>query len=381
MSSTIPTLALPYPILTKIIGQPTNTSITLLTKEIYANALTIPSLRGGGAHGHLGFVMDATAYQQHSTTAFALPAHPGATPNHPPGATSAQIQESIRAFNALVAEHSLAITVREELKKQLLLAVDQLYLAALEDPIFGFANVTLAAMLNHLTTTYGTLSCSDLEKNRASIRTLWTPTEPIERLWERLREVRRIATAGADPIADSVAINLTHLLFEATGVFTHACETWLTRPAANKTMTEFQTFFNAANKERLRRLTTSQAGFHSANVTATDTTQAGFHSANATATDKTRAATPPAPPVTVTTPGLTTSNDGSQVFYCWTHGLGFNKNHTSATCSNPAEGHCQTATLRNMRGGNNNIMSGRRRPKPDTTKDAATKTDATTKAT
>jgi len=34
-----------------------------------------------------------------------------------------------------------------------------------------------------------------------------------------------------------------------------------------------------------------------------------------------------------------------------------------------------------MRGGNNNIMSGRRRPKPDTTKDAATKTDATTKAT
>jgi len=189
MSSTIPTLALPYPILTKIIGQPTNTSITLLTKEIYANALTIPSLRGGGAHGHLGFVMDATAYQQHSATAFALPAHPGANPNHPTGATSAQIQESIHAFNSLLAEHSLAITVREELKKQLLLAVDRLYLAALEDAIFGFANVTVADMLTHLNTTYGTLSCSDLEKNRASIRTLWTPTEPIELLWERLREV------------------------------------------------------------------------------------------------------------------------------------------------------------------------------------------------
>jgi len=136
-------------------------------------------------------------------------------------------------------------------------------------------------MLTHWTTTYGTLSCSDVEKNRASFRTLWSPTERIERLWERLREVRRIATTGADPIADPVAINLTHLLFEATGVFSHACETWLTRPATNKTLTEFQAFFNAANKERLRRLTTSQAG---------------FHSANATATDKTRSATPPAPP-------------------------------------------------------------------------------------
>jgi len=34
-----------------------------------------------------------------------------------------------------------------------------------------------------------------------------------------------------------------------------------------------------------------------------------------------------------------------------------------------------------MRGGNSNIMSGRRRPKPDTTTDAAAKTDATTKTT
>jgi len=338
----------------------------LLTKEIYANACTIPSLHGGGAHGHLGFVMDATAYQQHSTTAFVLPAHPGTNPNHPTGATSAQIQESIRAFNSLLAGHSLAITVHEELKKQLLLAVDRLYLVALEDAIFGFANVTVADMLTHLNTPYGTITCSNLEKNRASIRTLWTPTEPIELLWDHLRKVRRITTAGTDPISDAIAINLTHLLFEATGVFSHACETWLTRPDATRTFTDFQAVFNAANNERLRRLTTSQAGFHSANVITMD---------------KASSASLPAPPTHVTTPGLTIANDSSHVFYCWTHGLGFNKNHTSATCSNPAEGHCQTATIRNMRGGNSNIMSSRCCPKPDTTTDAAVKPDAATKAT
>jgi len=365
MSSTVHTLAFPHPALTKIIGKPNNTSITLLTKEIYANARTIPLLRGGGTHGHLGVVMDATAYQQHSTTAFALPAHPGANPNHPTGATSAQIQESIRAFNSLLAEHSLAITVREELKKQLLLTVDQLYLVTLEDAIFGFANVTVADMLTHLNTTYSTITCSDLETNWASIRTLWTPSEPIKLLWDRLREVRRIATASTDPISDAVAINLTHLLFEATGVFSHACDTWPSCTAANRTFTDFQTVFNVANNERLCRLTTSQAG---------------FHSANAITTDKASSASLPAPPTHITTPGPTIANDDAHVFYCWTHGLGFNKNHTSATCSNPAEGHVQTATIQNMRGGNSNIMSGRRRPKPDTATDAAVTPAAATKA-
>ena len=62
------------------------------------------------------------------------------------------------------------------------------------------------------------------------------------------------------------------------------------------------------------------------------------------------------------------------------NGLGFNKNHTSTTCYNLAEGHCQTATIRNMQGGNSNIMSGCRRPKPDTTTNAAAKTTAVAKA-
>jgi len=163
--------------------------------------------------------MSDAAYQALTTIAFTLPNHPGANPNHPSGATSAQIQESIQAFNSVLSEISLATTICEELKKQLILAVDQLYLTALEDPLFGYATVTVIDMITHLSTTYGTLTWSILEKNRASISSLWTPTEPIELLWERLHEVCRIATAGNDPILDAVAIDLTHLLFESTGLF------------------------------------------------------------------------------------------------------------------------------------------------------------------
>jgi len=123
MSLTAP-LVFPHPTLTKIIGQLSNTSITLLTKEIYTNARTIPLLCGGGAHGHLGVVMSDAAYQALTTIAFTLPNHPGANPNHPSGTTSTQIQESIQAFNSILSEISLATTIHEELKKQLILAVD-----------------------------------------------------------------------------------------------------------------------------------------------------------------------------------------------------------------------------------------------------------------
>jgi len=361
MSTTSSSFAFPHPILTKMVGLPTNTSIQVLAREVLANARAIPSIRGGGAHGHLGLVMTDAAYRTLTGgIPFTLPAHPGDTPTPPAaGATQFESAEQIRIYKATIEELTCASTLREELKKQILGSINCLYLTILKDATFGFSNISIADMIAHLQTTYGTVTHTDLEKNRASISTLWTPSEPIKLLWDRLREVQRIATFGNEPIADTAIVKLTHLLFESSGVFPHACEAWLARPANQRTYAEFQTTFNNANKERLRRLTTSQAGFHSVATT--------------TAARPTPVSSPTSPR---STSGTVTANDGTQVYYCWMHGLGFNKNHTSATCSNPAEGHCQTATIKNMHGGNNTIMSNRRKPKP-TTATAATATSTT----
>jgi len=64
----------------------------------------------------------------------------------------------------------------------------------------------------------------------------------------------------------------------------------------------------------------------------------------------------PVPTSTITT------NDGLTMYYCWTHSLGFNRTH-SATCSNPADGHCPNATVKSMQGGNNTIMLHCHHPK------------------
>ena len=95
MSSIKTIFTFPLPELTKMQGKPTNSSIKLLKKELYANARAINSEHGGGAHGHLGLVLPAAQYTLLTGgTFFLLPAHPGPTVVHAPHATAAQITEN-----------------------------------------------------------------------------------------------------------------------------------------------------------------------------------------------------------------------------------------------------------------------------------------------
>jgi len=148
-------------------------------------------------------------------------------------------------------------------------------------------------------------------------------------------------------------INLTIILLELMGVFTMACAMWHVHPIANKTICEFVAYFTAKNKECLRKLTTSQTGFHSANAAMI-------------------AAPKPLPanalPVQLAPPTTITINNGISMYYCWIDGLGFNCTHMSTTCSNPADGHCLNATVKNMPGSNNTIMLNCHHPKANKTK-------------
>ena len=350
-STTTPSLTFTHTELTKIVGKPTNTTLKLLKKELYANARAIPSTRGGGAHGHLGLVMEDATYQTLAGQPFTLPAHPGATVTHPQAnPTAAQIAENNRIYNATLDELKLATDVVNALKNQLVTAVDSLFLDDLEDADFGFANVTIPAMLAHLQTMYGKLTRAELEANRTSIATAWNVDVPIQQLWKNLKEIQRVASEGGEALADNTVMELTYTMFEKTGVFTDACNAWRRKAEADKTMANFKTHFNAEDEDRVQKLTAAQAGYHGANaVTPLPATEA--HPASS---DTASAATIAGPPHVI-------ANDGVKMYYCWTHGLGLNPNHTSPTCKNKAEGHKDDATVTNMQGGCTTIMTGRRR--------------------
>ena len=96
---------------------------------------------------------------------FSAAIHLGDNPIIPTNVTQFQINKAVHIFKATIAELILATTVHEEMKKQLLVAVDCLYLAALDDDTFGFADISIAAMLTHLCTMYGPITRAELETN------------------------------------------------------------------------------------------------------------------------------------------------------------------------------------------------------------------------
>jgi hypothetical protein len=60
----------PNPILPKIDNEPNFEDIQIKTRLLNANAISIPSMAGGGAHGHLGIIMTQVEYAAISTSSW-----------------------------------------------------------------------------------------------------------------------------------------------------------------------------------------------------------------------------------------------------------------------------------------------------------------------
>jgi hypothetical protein len=345
--TTTTSFPLPHANLTPITGKPTAATIRQLKKELYANARSIHSDRGGGLNGHLGLVMPTAAYVIRAGAAFNEPNHPGAQPVHAAAATNAIITAANRTYDQAIDEFKTYATIKEKLKQQVLSAVDPIYYQDLEDDTFGYADVQIPAIINHLTATYGTLTASELEINRDKLTEAWNPDDPMENLWKNIKIIRAVATQGSEAISDGTTIQLTLLALGKTGVHSHAIETWFDKDEADHTWANFQLHFNKHEKTRLSKLTAQAAGFHGA--------QKATHT--------------PAAPV-IASPSIAASaqqagkqpeyvSNGIPLFYCWSHGLSKNLEHTSPTCINPKEGHCRDATIDNRLGGVNKINFGR----------------------
>jgi hypothetical protein len=75
----------PSPVLPKIDSKPTFEDIQITTRLLNANAISIPSMVGGGAHGHLDINMDQVKYAAISASLWVEPFNPNAIYTTPPG--------------------------------------------------------------------------------------------------------------------------------------------------------------------------------------------------------------------------------------------------------------------------------------------------------
>jgi hypothetical protein len=331
MTTLTPTLVFPHPTLTPLTDKPSERSIRLLKREVFANAIAIHSTRGGGAHGHLFLVVPQAEYNNMGLPLFVQPVHPGPNPVHGDAPTAAQITETNRQYTQNLTEFTLYRTATQEIKRQLLDAIPATYIDSLSDSLWGFTNVSPANILEHLTNTYGDVTPTDLEDNRNQLQAPWNIDEPIENIWTRTDQILDYATRNGEPIPNGTTIRLLIVVFTKTGLFTNAIDLWNRKPAADKTLPNFKAHFNFENKDRLDKLTAARAGFHGANT------------ATIPVPERANAATPAPPQVLA---------DGTtRLYYCWTHGLGPSSAHTSLTCTTTAVGHVREATAAKPCGG------------------------------
>jgi hypothetical protein len=322
MTTEVSTMNFPHAVLTPLTNQrPTVSALEILRQELNTNAISVPSNRGNGLLGLYALVVSPATYTAAAGINFIPPTNPGVAPVIPAQATGSMITEVNRQFLADNKEFMIYKSTEASLKKLLLEAVPSTYINQLKDKALGFAGVTTLMLIEHLVDTYGTITTDDLDKNMALLHKDWSPTKPIEDLFEQIRVCREFALTN-DAISEATAVRAGLSNLEKTGVFTDSIRDWRKLPDAQKTLVNFISHFSLADAERHRIITTKTAGYH--------------HSAAAATTAST---------------GTTTG----ELFYCWTHGAGHNKEHTSSNCKNPQAGHRCEATLNNMLGGNNLI--------------------------
>jgi hypothetical protein len=328
-------------------GKPDHAALTILEKEVFENARAIYSPLGTGTHGHLFLVVDGPRYCTLTGAAVApiRPVNPGVHPNL--GGTAQQIAQADRIHKDEVKQFQTCTVVDANLKKLILEAVPPTYLEELADTVMGFANVTCLEILQHLRTTYGTVTPDDLKTNLKNLTRQWNPDQPLTDLWSQIKICQDFAAPSAEPISNATIIRLTLDNLEESGVFTYDIRDWRKLDPVQHTIANLKRHFNTADTERIRLLSSKSGGY-------------------AKLADLTNVAHKAAQPASA-------ADFVCSQQYCWSHGLITTPNenpHNSKTCKYRFPGHCEEATLLNTMGGCNLIrtksrMTWKRPDRPD----------------
>ena len=380
----------PIPTLTKIVGQPNYENIKDLNEELNANAASIVSTRGGGAHGHLALTVSPTVYATLSAEPYVAPTMPEAIdPAALVGRTGPQIAEINRLYAAQKAEFHSYVNLQNALKKQVVAAVEPIFLQAIREAYVGFANRTVFDLLRHLYDGYAAISADDLEHNDKRLREQWDPNTPFATLIKQITDATDLADHAGVPYTAEQTVSAAYTLVERTGVLEADCKKWREKPAAQQTRANFQTFFRDAHKdwEKYAKRYGATARYGQAHLArssdqqyddSTITALANF--ATSTATDR-ATLSKLSDTVQELTAELkvarakiddlkkqlanekTKKNGGKEnknpnsnrKFYC--HSCGFSVDHPSNQCPNPKEGHCNEATCHDIKDGSTHRLS------------------------
>jgi hypothetical protein len=86
----------PNPVLPEIDNEPTFEDIQVTTRLLNVNAISVRSMAGGGAHGHLGIIMTQFEYDAISASPWVEPFNPDTIPIIPTGTNAVNASQLAR---------------------------------------------------------------------------------------------------------------------------------------------------------------------------------------------------------------------------------------------------------------------------------------------
>jgi hypothetical protein len=230
----------PNPVLLKIDNEPTFEYIQIKTRLLNANAVSIPPMAGGGAHGHLGIIMSQVEYAAVSASPCVEPFNPNDIPIIPPG-TNAMYAAQLACMHAECHRiYTNRINVDQALKKLILEAYDNMYTSQLEDYLLQYANRSALEILVHLKQNYGFINRTQLTDNYNKMTAPINFQDPIETLFKQIDDGVHYANAGMQPYMEAQYVNIAFLLIFNTGAIPDVCRDWQRCTPVNQTWADFR---------------------------------------------------------------------------------------------------------------------------------------------
>jgi hypothetical protein len=263
-----------HPVLTKIIGDPTYTSLAKLERECKANAKSVRSTLGGGNQGHLGLVSSIPAYERISP---GMPFIRPLLPVLPPldGATAAQIAVAQEQYDNTMTNFKACNLIERTIMQQINTAIDDDCLADLIDDDTGLLEGTVPTIFQELYSTYGAITPQSLAAAKTEVEaTTYNHSRPITNIFTNINEYAHMAEHADATETPAQLINIGLIIITRSTIYANDIRTWNAKPDIDKTWPNFKEHFKAAQKAIKRSqptVTADSLGYHEQANTASTT--------------------------------------------------------------------------------------------------------------
>jgi hypothetical protein len=230
----------PNPVLPKIYNNHTFYNMQVTTRLLNANSISVPSMAGGGAHGHLGIIMTQVEYAAISESPWVEPFNPNAIPIIPSGTNAVDAAQLACMHAECCRIYTNRINVEQALKMFILEAYDSMYTSQIDYYLLQYSNSSALEILMHLKQTYGFINPTQLAENYNKMLAPISFQDPIETIFKQIEDGVRYANAGIQPYMEAQYAIIAFLLILNTGAIPDAFRDWQRRTPVNQTWAEFR---------------------------------------------------------------------------------------------------------------------------------------------